>query len=347
MRSPRSAMVGVVAGGALTFTAVLTATPASATAPTDCAAAVATQTTARGDAQRLDALRDGAQRKLTTASDALAAAKGKQSKDAATLSAALKLQASDTKAVTDAQAADLAEDNAVVTPPAVKPPEPDTQDNALAAAVAALNADGPKVTAAQGAFDADTPAVATASSDETAANGVYQRALRDATTADTALATANSDVNRLCGAGAPPSTVVVTPPAAQSPAPVYRVIDGRKCKWVNDTWVPVVAAPCPDCATTPPPVLITAPAPPNTVSITPPAPSGGSFSQLGAGNVPSGSVPTGDGSLASVVGPIPDPDRDRLTVLVTLDLGDLLDIDRDRAPDSRLNTSAVIVVGRS
>ena len=87
--------------------------------------------------------------------------------------------------------------------------------------------------------------------------------------------------------GNPPATV-------QNPPVVYKVINGQKCKWSGTAWVPVTQAPCPDCATTPPPVEVINPAP--TVVVVPPAQPRTVFQDP---VVPSGPVATGDGSLAN------------------------------------------------
>lgn len=133
---------------------------------------------------------------------------------------------------------------------------------------------------------------------------------------------------------APTPAPVGLPAPSPTPVVIYKVIDGRKCHLVNGVWVPVTPPPCTVCTTAPAPVPIVVtpepvPAPvvlaqpPSTVYV--PAPSQ-SFTQIG-GTAPVGAAATGDGSLAPLVDPVvpvPDP----ITLTVTVDLGNVLDLVR-------------------
>lgn len=117
----------------------------------------------------------------------------------------------------------------------------------------------------------------------------------------------------------------------------YKVVNGKRCHWVSGSWVPVtppvgVSAPCAPCtaAPAPPTEVVTTPAP--LIVDTPPpppAPGGPDFGQVGT--PPAGAAPTGDGTLAAVVYPvpvIPGP----VIVDLTVDLEDVLTLGNNPLP---------------
>jgi len=136
------------------------------------------------------------------------------------------------------------------------------------------------------------------------------------------------------------TTPTPTPTPVSVPVGTLKVINGKDCRWDGTKWVPVtpvtVIDPNCHCDPTPAPAtVVLRPAPKVTQTIVQQAPPQTIVEQAPVTVPPAqvfltpqapsvGAVATGDGSLAAVLDPAPNPDP--ITVTLSVGLGDLLQI---------------------